>query len=319
MNLGELQDELERIFGYTTAPPAAVTDRFNDFLNQIHRRLLSHPDLAHYRQERGLTVASTASTAFVSIPYVIDRILAMYEGTNNMYLREVSIDDIRLWDPGDDQSGVPWAYAFLSKGAGVAVQPSDASAVIVDSTAAGDTGSCFIEGIRSGGYYEAETITMNGTTGVSSARTDYIAITKFYLSAAAAGTVTLREDTEGTGTLLATINIDQTYARYSVLRLFPTPSSAITYSLDILRRLEDMANANDEPLIPPDFHDLLVFGAAWREHMHRQQRDLARDYEAMYQERFGDLIYWAHASAPQTTIGRQREFSHLGPFFPPGT
>ena len=77
----------------------------------------------------------------------------------------------------------------------VAVQPSNASKVYADSTAAGDTNTVYIEGFRTGGYPFTSSETMTGTTAVQvSAYADIISLTKFYLSAAAVGPVTLVED-----------------------------------------------------------------------------------------------------------------------------
>jgi hypothetical protein len=98
----------------------------------------------------------------------------------------------------------------------------------------------------------------------AAAITDFVEITKFYISAAAVGAVTLHEDASG-GTELARIPIGQTFSRYQGIQLWPTPSAAVTYYVDYMRNIPDMSVANDEPLLPEDFHWLLVEGALIKE------------------------------------------------------
>ena len=85
--------------------------------------------------------------------------------------------------------------------------------------------------------------------------TDHIEVTKFYLSAVAAGFVTLF-DAAVAGNELARIEIGKAYSRYVGIQLFPTPSAAVTYYVDYTRVIPDMVNPADEPLLPEDFHEL---------------------------------------------------------------
>ena len=248
------------------------------------------PGLDRLRDDT-ITFASVSARAQYGLPPAVQRVQSVTDRTNDRRLQLRSLDWIRAIDPGLDQSGTPEAYAPIGVQA-VALQPSDASEIFVDSTSASDTGTAYLEGIRTGGYPRTLSVTMNGVTAVSfaAAITDFVEITKFYISAAAVGAVTLHEDASG-GTELARIPIGQTFSRYQGIQLWPTPSAAVTYYVDYMRNIPDMSVANDEPLLPEDFHWLLVEGALIKEWTKKD--DLARRQAAQadYDRGLSDLKY----------------------------
>jgi hypothetical protein len=81
----------------------------------------------------------------------------------------------------------------------VAQQPAAACALFVDSTSASDTNTCYVEGVITGGYPRSVSVLMTGASAanISTLVTDWIRVDKFYLSAAAVGTVTLHETASG--------------------------------------------------------------------------------------------------------------------------
>ena len=138
---------------------------------------------------------------------------------------------------------------------------------------------------------------MTGTTAVSlgAAITDVINIEDFYISAAAVGTVTLLEDS-GTGTELSRIPIGATYQRFYRYALAPTPSAAITYTIDGLVPITPMANDTDESFLDEDFHDILVDGAVHDEWKSKGRSDDAKELRVEIEERIrelrGSLLEW---------------------------
>ena len=290
MTYATVLDELYRRLNYATSPAAAVTTRLAAFLNTTHRQVLSMPGLDRLRDDT-ITFASVSARAQYGLPPAVQRVQSVTDRTNDRRLQLRSLDWIRAIDPGLDQSGTPEAYAPIGVQA-VTLQPSDASEIFVDSTSASDTGTAYLEGIRTGGYPRTLSVTMNGVTAVSfaAAITDFVEITKFYISAAAVGAVTLHEDASG-GTELARIPIGQTFSRYQGIQLWPTPSAAVTYYVDYMRNIPDMSVANDEPLLPEDFHWLLVEGALIKEWTKKD--DLARRQAAQadYDRGLSDLKY----------------------------
>lgn len=281
MTLGGMLSELYRRHNYANPPgDTGVVTRLTAFLNDALQELASEPGLGAWltRNEPMATIASVANRSIYAVPAPTTRIAAITERTNNRKLDAMSRDWYMAAEPNPTiVTGTPSAWIPLGAQA-VAIQPSDASEIFVKSTSASDTGTAYLEGIRTGGYPITLSASMTGTTAKSLgvAYTDIIQITKFYLSAAAVGTVTLLEDS-GAGTELARIPIGQTFSRYQSFALWPTPASAITYYLEAERDLPDMANSNDEPPFPPRFHRVLVDAASVREYQKKSDPEGASE------------------------------------------
>jgi len=322
MTYSELLADLYRRLGYSSTPATEVIARLGQFLNQSQRDVLSEPGME--RLLTGTTTfASVANTPQYGLPPSVARIVKIYEATNRTALQGLSQDVYRQVqaDP-TTPTGTPTHYVDLGF-VGVATQPADASEIFVDSTAAGDTGTAYIEGYRTGGYRVSLSVTMTGMTAVSlgAAYTDLVEITKFYLSVPAVGTVTLHEDASG-GTELARIPIGQAHARYRQIALWITPSAAVTYSVDYERDVWDMANATDEPVLPVRFHPLLIDGALVREMTKKDDRDRYAIAVREYQRHLGNLKYFLMAGADVRPVMGRRPVgrpSQLGGEFPAGS
>jgi hypothetical protein len=315
MALHDLRLSLCRKLGYADNPATEVSTRLTMFLNEIHRRLLGLPGMAHLRQS-STTFTTVASTAQYSMPPDVARIVGMRDATNDATLSGQSWEWYMAQEPDPSATtGIPECWVPVGQVA-VASQPSDASALYVDSTSASDTNTCYVEGIRTGGYPFSTSVTMTGTTAVAiGSWTDIVGITKFYLSAPAVGTVTLTEDAEG-GTELARIAIGQTHARYLRIALWPTPSSAISLTLDYSRQIEDMSEQTDEPLVPRDFHWVIEAGARMLEYEKQEDKRhaIAR---AEYEKGVRDLKWFVvqQADGGGGSGGR----SQLGAWYPAGS
>lgn len=317
MTRGELLTSLYRRLNKSETPDTATKNRLVGFLNEAYREVLSLPGIQRLRDDT-LTFASVANQARYALPWV-PKIQRLFETTNDRLLQPMTLADYRAIDPDPaNTTGTAdsWVWAGYTP---VAVQPSDASSLFVKSTSASDTNTCYLEGETGGGYPRAVSVSMTGTTAVnlSSAVSDWVRVTKVYLSSAAVGTVTLHEDS-GSGTELARIGIGQTSQRYCALYLYPTPSSVVTYTADVVMGITDLAQDTEEPRLPADFHDLLVLGARVREY---EKMDDARLTIAaqQYESRKRDLMYWlaetGHSDVPRTRMGRSR----LGPWYPAGS
>ncbi len=316
--------DLYRKLNYATSPDSTVTTRLTAGLNETLQELLSEPGLAAWiaRQEPMATMASVANQAVYNVPITTARIDAITERSNQRRLQAQSVDWYRSAAPdptiitGTPDTWIPLGFQP------VAVQPSDASQLFVKSTSASDGAgtTAFLEGIRTGGYPTTLSVAMNGTTAVSlsASLTDILQVTKFYVSVAAVGTITLQEDS-GAGTTLATIPIGQTFARYVSFALYPTPASVITYYLEGERHVPDMVNSTDEPPFPARFHRVLVDGALWRE-WEKQDDDRAPRAQQRYRAGVADLRYFLTCAPDFLPVaGAQRlERSRLGAWFRDG-
>lgn len=317
MTFLQLKTRLARRRGKNAATLDSVTDtRLGDFLNESHRELLTEVGMSQLRDDI-LTFASVASQQrYALVEQGIARINRIWETTNDQTLVKRSLAWLRDQDP-DPQTGVSEVWIPLGF-TQVSAQPSDASEVFVKSTSASDTGTAYVEGIITGGYRRTANVTMTGTTAVSlnTAITSFIQIDKFYLSAVAVGTVTLHEDS-GSGTELARIAIGDGYAKYHTILLYPTPSAVVTYYMDVTRSIADMSVNTDEPLIPEDFHDLLLDMADLKE-LVKGDDSRYPAVEAHRVKRRMELRAWLFAGpsdgAPAATSGG----SNLGSWYPAG-
>src|SRR6185436_5296526 len=212
--------------GYASSPAAAVTTRITKWLNDAVRSIVAEQGMSRILGSDGpLTFATVASQSRYVLPESVAEIRHISERTNDRTLRVMGLDRYRIVEPDPpSNSGIPSHYVPFGRTA-VAAQPSAAAEIFAISTDAADTTqTAFIEGIRTGGYMTSLSKTLNGLTGVSFSATlnDFIEITDFYLSAAAAGVVTLRQ-TSGIGTELARITISAKRPRYLGFYLWPTP------------------------------------------------------------------------------------------------
>lgn len=316
MTLSDMEADLYRRLGYDATPAASVTTRLRAFINETYREILAQPGMERFRDDT-ITVASTADQQYLALPQSVARVKMIHETTNDRIIEQISLRQLRRMNP-EATTGTPQFFAVLGT-RGVAVQPSDASAIFVDSDNAGDTGTAYIQGVRTGGYREVNSETMTGTTGVQiGSLSDWIQIDKFYLSAAATGTVTLHEDSEG-GTELARISIGGTYARYLHILLEPVPSAAVTYTVDYVREIEELANATDEPVIPPDFHRLLAVGARMKEYERREDGGRYASAQTEFLLGLRSIRFWLHTVGGNATRDFAPQHSQLGPTYPAGS
>jgi hypothetical protein len=263
VNVRELLTRLAERRGADQRLNDTTKRRYRNAVNEVHRQLLRMTGMESLRYAT-LTFASVASQKLYALPTQgVARINRITEQTNDRKLEYRTPPWLDSVAP-DPTTGTPWAW--IPKGyVEVHTQPADASAVYVLSTSASDTAVAHVEGIRTGGYYATVKVTMTGTTAVAVGTiTDFIAITKFYLANAAIGTVTLKEDS-GSGTELSRIAIGDVRGQFYAFQLYNTPSAVLTYTADILRSIPDMVQDADEPLIPEDFHDLLIDLAEMKE------------------------------------------------------
>lgn len=317
MTFLELQRDVWRRTNKPATPDTETQDRIKAFINQRHRTLMATPGMDEFRRAEG-TFTSVVDVARVALPQALARIESLFQtDPNNWRLTEKSIDWLRSVNPqqnsGTPQIYVPKGYEYVAK------QPVDASAVFVKSSSASDTGTVYVQGVRTGGIIGSAQVAMTGVTAVQiGSFTDWIQIDKVYLSTAAVGSVTLHEDS-GIGTELAQVSIGRYRPYYFVILLWPTPAEVQTYSFDYQREILDMVQDTDEPYLPNDYHDLLSIGGRMDEY---EKMDDTRFTTAQreYNTRAKSLQYFIHGRPserliPKSTTGRIG-YSDLGGNFP---
>jgi hypothetical protein len=89
-----------------------------------------------------------------------------------------------------------------------------------------------------------------------------------------------------------------TYSIYTVnadsmtIKLSPTPDAAYTMAVDGIRNGVDLIDDDDEPAIPEDFHDALLYGVAADENAHWDKAANDNYFEKKYEKRCGEMRYF---------------------------
>ena len=318
MTLSDLLSALYADLGYVSAPASAVTTRLTRYLNEGYHTVLSLPGFQSLRFST-ISFASVASQTIYGVPQLFQQISAIVDTTNNIRLRRMSRDEYRSIDPQELSSGTPSHYIEAGTRP-VQYDPVSKGLWVVSSAGGDTTQTAALLGARAGGLPTTlQTATLNGTTRVAvGSFTDYVSVLQFELSAVAVGAVSLY-DAAAAGNQLAVIAIGQKTVTYQALRLWPTPSAAITYNVDGLVNLTDLAQTYDAPLVPVDFQYLLLEYGRMREYEFRDD-DRLPAVTASYARRLA--AFRARVCDPpdfRPVAGRLIDRgSSLGPWYPAG-
>jgi hypothetical protein len=315
MTLYDMRLSLCRKLGYSESPAQEVSNRLDGFLNEIHQRVLGLPGMAYVRQASA-TLTTVASTAQYSLPPDVARVVGIRDATNDGVLRGQSFEWYQQNEPDPtSNTGIPEVWVPIGQVA-YSSQPSSATALYVVGGST-DICTCYVQGTITGGTPITASVTLTGATAVQvGSWVNFVSITKFAISDHASRTgVTLREGS-GVGTVLSTIGQGRTSARYLRIALWPTPSSALSLTLDYLRHIEDLTETNDEPLIPPDFHWVIEAGARMLEYEKQDDRRYPTA-RAEYEKGLRDLKWFMVQQADGRDASGGR--SQLGPWYPAGS
>lgn len=253
-----LSSALTSLYGrlkYGSIPATAVTSRLTLYLNKAQQAVLA--EIGGTRLVHGtVTFASITSQPEYGLPPSIARVISIRDVSHRLRLGVMGEDEYRSWlaDPASD-TGTPNAYVALGIGS-VSLRPSAADAIFVISDNAADTAVVLNwELVTSAGQTLTGTTTLNGLTGVQLGTLSTIAeIGDIWLTAAAVGTVTIRQ-TSAVGTVLSTIYPTHSRERFQRVALVPTPSAAVTYTVDCERDALDLVAASDDFPVPVRFAD----------------------------------------------------------------
>ena len=321
MNLSGLQSTLYERLRYRGYPDQAVQTRLTRYVNEVHRDLLGQRAMSRLR-DATFTFPSVIAQSPYGLPPNIARINSMFDILNKVKLTEKPLRWLRAVDPGMAAIGGP-SYYFVNTGyQAVANQPKTTGLWAVSSSASDTTPSVTVEAFRTGGYLDTPLdTTLTGTTRVQVGTTaDYVEVIKFELSAACVGQISLF-DAAAAGNELARIGVGKTYSRYLGVILFPQPSAVITYSVDYTRNIPELAAPTDEPLLPEDFHWLLVQGALAMEYDFQRDDTRYARAKGAYTTGLLDLRNFVQTDGADTISLRlpRPRFSQLGPNFPAGS
>ena len=328
MNLATIEGRVYERMGYAAAPATEVVTRVRNAINSTYLEIMGKKGYDVLRQ--GLvTFSSIANVEYAVLPQAVSVVYSIADRVRNWLLDDIATSTIRYNDPGLLSSAAyPWAYSAYNLASAVLRQPSNASELFVKSTNAGDgaTKTAYFQGIAATGALRSVSVALNGTTAVSlgATLTDWVRVDKFWLAltsgggaTTATGTVSLYEDS-GSGTVLSDITPGRSFARYSMIHLYPTPTAVNTYTADAMVRLVDLANGGDEALLPEDYHWLLESGGIMKEWQRREKHSSYAEEYARYKQGLAELTVYVNRFVPPTQQ-TMRRFSQLGPYYQAGS
>lgn len=275
MQFSEIMADVYDRTGAGSSPVTEVSRRLKRYANGWNRKILTTNGM-HPLRRIVVSVASVQNQPLYGV--ALNKIAYMSETATQRRIWDKTIGWYRQNFPDPARfTGTPLNFVPMGHSR-IHTRPSAACELFVKSTQAADTTQVVrCEVIRSNGYRASLSVTLTGTTAVtlSASITDVIDIVDVHLDAVATGVVTLHA-VSGAGTELSRIQIGQTFQRFFMFALAPTPPSVITYTLDGIADVVDMTRDTDEPFPQPDFHDIIVMGSVHDEWLHRGRAAEAR-------------------------------------------
>lgn len=319
MTKGDILTILYERLNYASTPAQSVTDRLGRMVTEAHRHILREPGMARLRDvPSNLTFASEASRAYYGLPPIVSAIRAITDRTNDRRLQVITWTSLRTGDPGLDATGTPYGYVHVGIRA-IKRLPASTGLWAVSSSAGDTTQTIQANGIRTSGDATGDqTATLTGAVRVAiGTLTDYIDVTQISLSAVGAGVVDIY-DAAAAGNLLASIPVGDVSPQYLGVLLYPTPTAVTTYYVDGPLRILDLDDAQDVPLLPEEFHDILVDGALLLEY-NKEDDPRRMAVQANYRGKLSQLKFYLSAGPDDLPVMGQRQSvrtSRLGPNFP---
>jgi hypothetical protein len=309
-----------------------LEERLTLYLNLSYREVMGQKGISRLRRNV-MTMRSRPNTPYAVLPISASRVYTIQDRDNSTTLAEISIADLRAEDPGLTSTGRPYCYAIINQASTMIYHPPGTfGPIFIRSHSPADvTQTVHVRVTYSpyeGGNFEFSA-KLNGTAHVQIAPPGgapgggFNNITKLFLTdesgnpTTAAGVV---EVTDGASIVYAIIEPHEyTYARTTTIHLWPTPTEEYTYHADVEMFLNNLISLADEPFIPEDFHYVIVEGALMKEYERREKTTLYSVARGRYQSGLADLKLFLARKSGIPGVDRIDRFSHLGPYFPPGS
>ena len=252
-----------------------ITDCLNLALSEMYYH---HPWSS---LKRKTTFSTVASQEDYRLDDEVDRILILRQRTPPRVLIYVPDRDFYRYipNPEDRGTGEPMYYRQWEETSfTTSLAADDTIQVLSDNTADTSSFSVRIVGRNTSGVVISETLTLNGTTAVTSTNTfDSASLMRVSKSAATTGVITVRRTT-GATTLLQLAPGDVT-TRSKIISLYPIPSSVITIYLEYLEKLQLLSADSDVPQFDVQWNWVLQQGAL--QHLWNYKKDEAKSSLAM--------------------------------------
>jgi len=267
----------------STVRETQISDLIDAYINQTALDLwLFHPWT--FRRKR-LTFATVLDQEFYNLDSEIDEIAVLRQISTPVRL--IYIPDSLFYktvpNPEDQGSGVPRYYRrWEETGFGTNLAAADTVYVSSSSTSDGSSFTVRIRGRNSSGEVIEETLTLNGTTSVTSTTT-WAADGLFQISKSGTttGTVTCYRTTGAT--VLAEMEPNNLAPRFIRIGLFPIPSSAVTMYLEYYERFRYLVHNTDVPQMDHKWNGVLLEGTLAKAWEYKQSASLSTQHLTMYE------------------------------------
>lgn len=317
MTFQDIETGVYRRLNKSLAPDPVTQARIQEFINDRYRQLLREGGI-DIRDET-LNIITEANRARYALPSTVTEIYNVFDTTNRIKLRHVSLAEIRRRDPSVPAqiSGTSWGYAILNE-AGIGLQPTITTpgALTLVSTSPLDTMTGVLELAGGGINFNVVPFTLTGVVPVV-LPFDVTEVFRIQLATSPNGRITLTQ-TGPPAVELATFGGELYTALHKwVIHFWPTPAGPYTMSIDFARPRRPLVDPGDEPAIPEEFHTLLVDGACAEESI-KMDDTRARTYEQKYREGVRRFRAFLHQGRGQRWIPKRgrRGWNDLGGFFP---
>ena len=241
-----------------------------------------HPWTFKRRKQTFSTVVSQES---YQLDEEVDEIALLRQRTTPaklLYLPDRLFYELQA-DPESQSSGTPRYYRLWEE-TGFSTNLAAAGTIYVSSSSTSD-GSTFtvrIRGRNSSGEIIRETLTLNGTSNVTSSTTwaadGLMEISK---SGTTTGTITCYRTTGGT--TLSEIAPNESAPRFKRLSLYPIPSAVITMYMEYYERLSLLVHDTDVPQIDHKWNWLLIEGTLAKVWQYKQNVGYAELSQRRYE------------------------------------
>ena len=200
-------------------------------------------------KRRKATFSTVVSQEDYNLDEEIDQIVVIRQRTTPLKL--LYVPDRLFYqlepDPEGQSTGIPRYYRLWEE-TGFSTNLAAADTIYVSSSSTSD-GSSFrviLVGRNSSGEVVSESLTLNGTTSVTSSTTWAASgLMQVSKSGQTTGTITVYRTTGAT--VLSELSPEDRAPRYKRLSLYPIPSSAITLYVEYFERLRYLVNNADVP------------------------------------------------------------------------
>lgn len=266
----------------STIRETQINSLIRSFLNLTQQEIWGFHPWTFKR--RKTTFATVASQETYVLDEEIDQIRVLRQRTSPTKLLQVP--DPLFYalqpDPEGGASGHPRLYRLWEE-TGFKAQLTAAGTVGVVSSSTSD-GSAFtvrIIGRNSSDEVVAETLTLNGTTTVTSATSWAVdGLLQVSKSAQTTGTLTVSATTGGA--TVAELAPEDLAPRYKRISLYPIPSAVITMYLEYDERLRLMVHDADAPQLDKKWVAVLLDGTFAKAWEYKQNERLAAQHQALF-------------------------------------